>query len=160
MARVEQPLVTRSWTTEETKLPFLQGSYSVIAKQSQTLRDPLGDLWGVDVHCHRRRDAAGGGTVGLQALEFMEGLVEAPLYGGLVAREVGKGVLSVGVSDKGPAKAPLNSTVIKPLLSIYCRFLPLPRTEPGEASRQQQRCGLPGVPLGLRRVAVGSGDVH
>ena len=122
MARVEQPLVTRPWTTEETKLPFLQGSYSVIAKQSQTLRDPLGDLWGVDVHCHRRLDAAGGGTVGLQALEFMEGLVEAPLYGGLVAREVGKGVLSVGVSDKGPAKAPLNSTVIKPLLLIYCRF--------------------------------------
>ena len=52
----------------------------------------------------------------------MEGLVEAPLYGGLVAREVGKGVLSVGVSDKGAAKAPLNSTVIKPLLFIYCRF--------------------------------------
>jgi hypothetical protein len=122
MARVEQPLVTRPWTTEETKLPFLQGSYSVIAKQSQTLRDPLRDLWGVDVHCHRPLDAAGGGTVGLQALEFMEGLVEAPLYGGLVAREVGKGVLSVGVSDKGPAKAPLNSTVIEPLLLIYCRF--------------------------------------
>jgi hypothetical protein len=60
MARVEQPLVTRSWTTEETILPFLQSSYSVIAKQSQTLRDPRGDLWGVDVHCHRRRDAAGG----------------------------------------------------------------------------------------------------
>jgi hypothetical protein len=99
MARVEQPLVTRPWTTEETKLPFLQGSYSVIAKQSQTLRDLLGDLWAVDVHCHRRLDAAGGGTVGLQALEFMEGLVEALLYGGLVAREVGKGVLSVGVSD-------------------------------------------------------------
>ena len=37
----------------------------------------------VDVHCYRRRDAAGGGTVGLQALEFMEDLVEAPLYGGL-----------------------------------------------------------------------------
>ena len=55
MARVEQPLVTRPWTTEETKLPFLQGSYSVIAKQSQTLRDPLRDLWGVDVHCHRPR---------------------------------------------------------------------------------------------------------
>jgi hypothetical protein len=83
MARGEQPLVTRSWTTEETILPFLQGSYSVIAKQSQTLRDPRGDLWGVDVHCHRRRDAAGGGTVGLQALEFMDDLVEAPLCGGL-----------------------------------------------------------------------------
>jgi hypothetical protein len=51
----------------------------------------------------------------------MDGLVETPLYGGIVAREVGKGVLSVGVSDKGPAKAPLNSTAIKPLL-IYCRF--------------------------------------
>jgi hypothetical protein len=95
MARVEQPLGTRSWTTEKTILPFLQGSYSVFAKQSQTLRDPRGDLWGVDFHCHRRRDAAGGGAVGLQALEFMEGLVKAPLYGGIVAREVGKGVLSV-----------------------------------------------------------------
>jgi hypothetical protein len=58
MARVEQPLVTRSWTKEQTKLPFLQGSYSVFAKQSQTLRDPREDLWGVDFHCHRRRDAA------------------------------------------------------------------------------------------------------
>jgi hypothetical protein len=51
----------------------------------------------VDDHCHRPRDAAGGGTVGLQALEFMEGLIEVQLYGGLVAREVGKGILSVGV---------------------------------------------------------------
>jgi hypothetical protein len=37
----------------------------------------------VDIHCYRRRDAAGGGTVGLQTLEFMGDLVEAPLYGGL-----------------------------------------------------------------------------
>jgi hypothetical protein len=78
MARVEQPLVTRSWTTEETKLPFLQGSYSVIAKQSQTLRDPLGDLWGVDVHCYRRRDAAGGCTFGLQTLEVHGGPCGGP----------------------------------------------------------------------------------
>jgi hypothetical protein len=38
----------------------------------------------VDVPCFRQRDAAGGGTVGLQTLEFMEDLVEAPLYGGLL----------------------------------------------------------------------------
>jgi hypothetical protein len=38
----------------------------------------------VDVPCFRQRDAAGGGTVGLQTLEFMEDLVEAPIYGGLL----------------------------------------------------------------------------
>jgi hypothetical protein len=116
MARVEQPLVTRPWTTEETKLPFLQGSYSVIAKQSQTLRDPLRDLWGVDVHCHRPLDAAGGGTVGLQALEFMEGLVKAPLYGGLVAREFGESIGAVGVPGEGPAERSVLSVLLDPHL--------------------------------------------
>ena len=38
----------------------------------------------VDVPCVRQRDAAGGGMVGLQTLEFMEDLVEAPIYGGLL----------------------------------------------------------------------------
>jgi hypothetical protein len=74
------------------------------------------------VHGQKRRDAARGGTVGLQALEFVDRLVEAPLYGGLVTRELREGVLLVGVSDKGPAKAPLFSTENNTLLFIYCRF--------------------------------------
>ena len=49
---------------------------------SVTLPGEPGD---VDVHGERRLDVPCGGAGNLQALELMEGPVEAPLYGGLVA---------------------------------------------------------------------------
>src|SRR5215211_4508870 len=65
---------------------------------------PLGDPRDVDVHGQRRRNAVGGNTGGLQALEFVQGLVEAPLYGCLVARELGEGVRILGVPGEGTTK--------------------------------------------------------
>jgi hypothetical protein len=40
----------------------------------------------------------------LEALELVEGLLEAALYRCLVAGELGEGVRFVGISDKGPAE--------------------------------------------------------
>ena len=47
-----------------------------------------------DVHVYRGgwRDVTLGAAGGLEALELVQGLVETPLYGGLVAREFGEGV--------------------------------------------------------------------
>jgi hypothetical protein len=67
------------------------------AKLSATTLGKSGD---VNVHCHGRRDAARGGASGLQSLEFVQGLVEATLYAGLVARELGEGIGAVGVPAK------------------------------------------------------------
>jgi hypothetical protein len=56
----------------------------------------------VDVHGRRRRNAARGGTSSLQALGLVQRPVEAPFYGGLVARELGEGVqLGEGVRAAG-----------------------------------------------------------
>ena len=42
MARVEQPLVTRSWTTEETKLPFLQAHILFLRNKAKRSEIPEG----------------------------------------------------------------------------------------------------------------------
>ena len=47
-----------------------------------------GDSGDVDVYGHWRRDAALGAAGGLEALEFVQGLIKAALYGGLVAGEL------------------------------------------------------------------------
>ena len=61
---------------------------------------PAGDPGDVDLHGGRRRDAAPGAAGGLQALQLVQGVVEAPLYGGLVARELEEGVRPLGVPDE------------------------------------------------------------
>ena len=49
-------------------------------------------------------EVALGTAVGLQALKFVYGLVEAPLYRGLVAGELGESVRLVGIPDAGSAE--------------------------------------------------------
>jgi len=39
----------------------------------------------------------------LEALQLVKGFVEAPLYRGLIAGELGEGVCSIGTPDKGEA---------------------------------------------------------
>jgi hypothetical protein len=58
----------------------------------------------VHVDGHGRRDVALLATGGLQALEFVQGLVEASLYRGLVAGELREGVSLQGVLHKAQAK--------------------------------------------------------
>ena len=53
---------------------------------------------------------------GLEALELVQGLVEAPLYGGLVARELGESIGAVGVPGEGPAERSVLSVLLDPHL--------------------------------------------
>ncbi len=89
----------------------------------------------VNIHCHRRRDAARGGASGLQALEFVQGLVEAPLYGGLVARELGEGIGAVGVPGEGPAER----SVLRVLLNSHTQSQ---MNTLRNAKRGQRTCAL------------------
>ena len=57
----------------------------------------------VHIYCRRRQNVAIGSTGGLQALEFVQRLIKPPLYGGLVAGELGEGVCLIGIANKGPA---------------------------------------------------------
>ena len=60
-----------------------------------------GDIY---VHGYGWCDAALSAAGGLKALEFVQGPVEAALYVGLVAGELGKGVRFIRVPDKGSAE--------------------------------------------------------
>src|SRR3712207_8775370 len=48
------------------------------------------DFGDVHIYCYGRCDAGIRMASSLQALEFMQSFVESPLYGGLVARELGE----------------------------------------------------------------------
>src|SRR5829696_3131414 len=58
----------------------------------------------VHVNGHGGRGAAPSAAGGLETLELVQGLVEPPLYGRLVAREFGEGVSAGGVPGEGPPK--------------------------------------------------------
>ena len=60
-----------------------------------------------DLHVYNRRrwDVTLGAAGSLEALEFVQGLVEAALYRGFVAGELGEGVHCIGVTDETSAEA-------------------------------------------------------
>jgi hypothetical protein len=58
----------------------------------------------IHIYGRRRRNVNISSAGGLQALEFVQCLVEAALYGGLVAGELGKSVRFIRVPDEGPSK--------------------------------------------------------
>src|SRR5215211_5780769 len=57
----------------------------------------------VHVYRHGRWSVAISAAAGLEALEFVQCFIEAALYRGLVAGELGKGVRFVRVADEGSA---------------------------------------------------------
>src|SRR5918993_334591 len=96
--------------------PFYKALTLILRNKAKLSAIALRDTGDVYVHCHRRRDAARGGASGLQALEFVQGLVEAPLYGGLVAREFGESIGAVSVPGEGPAERSVLSVLLDPHL--------------------------------------------
>jgi len=55
----------------------------------------------VNVYYHGRQNFASGASGSLEALEFVQCLVETPLYRGLVAGELGEGVRLACIPNKG-----------------------------------------------------------
>jgi hypothetical protein len=84
---------TREWSSVFYPIRFCE--------TNPFLATPFGDPGDIDVYSQRWRDAAPSAAGSLEALELVLGLVECPLYCGLIAGELGESVRFVRVMDEG-----------------------------------------------------------